>query len=137
MATASTRAASIKTPGVQTPETQESNEGAAFSPEVGDSGPGSAELDAADPAAAPAFEMPADLAAFIKAEIAKGVAAGMAALRPAAAAPSARAELPSHAEAMKQVKKNGGRAILSTEGYVCPLPEDVAVQRDTNGFAKS
>ncbi|KGH26280.1 hypothetical protein P353_22380 [Comamonas testosteroni] len=94
--------------------------------------------DSADPAAAaPAFEMPADLAAFIKAEIAKGVAAGMAALRPAAAAPSARAELPSHAEAMKQVKKNGGRAILSTEGYVCPLPADVAVQRDANGFAKS
>lgn len=136
MATGSTRAASIKTPGVQTPETPESNEGQAFAPEGGDSGTGTTE--AADPAAAAsALEMPADLAAFIKAEIAKGVAAGMAALRPAAAAPSARAELPSHAEAMKQVKKNGGRAILSTEGYVCPLPEDVAVQRDTNGFAKS
>ncbi|MEN2431111.1 hypothetical protein [Comamonas sp. F1-6] len=134
MATASTRAASIKTPGVQTPETPETNEGPAFAPGDGDSGTGSTELDASD--TAPTFEMPADLAAFIKAEIAKGVAAGMAALRPAAAAPSAQAELPSQAEAMKQVK-SGGRAVLSTAGYVCPLPEDVAVQRDANGFAKS
>ena len=131
MATGSTRAASIKTPGVQTADTQDSNEGPAFSPEAGDPG-----ADAADTAVAPAFEMPADLAAFIKAEIAKGVAAGVAALRPAAAAPSAQAELPSQAEAMKQVK-SGGRAVLSTAGYVCPLPEDVAVQRDANGFAKS
>lgn len=136
MATGSTRAASIKTPGVQAPaDPQDGVEDTTFMPDAGESGTGK---DAADPAAAaPAFEMPADLAAFIKAEIAKGVAAGMAAMRPAAAAPSARAELPSHAEAMKQVKKSGGRAILSTEGYVCPLPEDVAVQRDANGFAKS
>ena len=134
MATGSTRAASIKTPGVQSPaDHQDGTEDTTFMPDAGDSGTGE---DAADPAAAaPAFEMPADLAAFIKAEIAKGVAAGMAALRPAAA-PVLNAELPTHAEAMEQVKSKG-RAILSKDGYVCPLPADVAVQRDANGFAKS
>lgn len=131
MATASTRAASIKTPGVQTPESPEANQDAEFMP--ADGGESTIEENQGQAAAAP--EMPADLAAFIKAEIAKGVAAGMAALRPAAA-PFGRTELPSQAEAMKQVK-SGGRAILSTEGYVCPKPEDVAVQRDHNGFSKS
>ena len=131
MATASTRTTSIKTPGIQSAESQDSAE------ELDTAAEGGAALNsvgvAEDPA--PVAAMPADLAEFIKAEIAKGIAAGMAAMRPAAPARTASAELPSEEKAMKQVKSSG-RAILSTAGYVCPLPEDTVVQRDASGFSK-
>lgn len=131
MATSS-RATSVKTPGVVSPEDHQ---------QIDDQGGAAGELDAGadqagdEPAAAP--ELPADLQSLIDAAVARGVAAQLAALNPGRTAPAAPStKLPTEKEALAIVIANGGRAELSDAGYVCLPPNAAKVQRDANGFAK-
>lgn len=131
MATASTRAASIKTPGVVSPDIKDQGaDSATFEDQAASASQGEGEQ--AGQAAAP---MAPDLAAFIKDEIAKGIAAGLAQAGPAATAPISQ-ELPTQDQALERVIKTG-RAVLSKDGYVCMPPAAANVQRDVNGFAKA
>lgn len=131
MATSS-RATSVKTPGVVSTEDQQL---------LDDQGGASGELDAGadqagdEPAAAP--ELPADLQSLIDAAVARGVAAKLAELNPGRQTPAAPStKLPTEKEALEQVIANDGRAVLSDAGYVCLPPNAAEVQRDANGFAK-
>ena len=131
MATSS-RATSVKTPGVVSPEDHQQidDQGAAEDKKDND-----AYLVGDKPAAAP--ELPADLQSLIDAAVARGVAAKLAELNPGRAAPAAPStKLPTEKEALAMVIANGGRAELSDAGYVCLPPNAANVQRDANGFAK-
>lgn len=135
MATSS-RATSVKTPGVVSPDENQAQDvaqqlGQASSGKVLELGDG-VELVHIDPPA-PAPDLPADLQSLIDAAVARKLAE-LNPGRPTPATPSTK--LPTEKEALAIVIANGGRAELSDAGYVCLPPNAAKVQRDANGFAK-